>query len=206
MHLCKYLLFTIPFMCLVAGVHGDEQAVSEREGQYMTVYPQGDLATEKSKSFTDMFNLVIEKLQEQFLGEEESNPWADQVAHVRASVDLPQEEYAYLDKRMPKVAEQVEHLTGERVSGKKAPRIGMAFSGGGFRAMVATTGALQGAAETGLLDAVTYTASLSGSTWAVAPLMTSALSVPDFKDYLVETAGKGVQGVGNNLADFYRKL
>ena len=42
------------------------------------------------------------------------------------------------------------------------PIVAMAGSGGGFRAMINTTGSLIGAKESGLLDCVTYISGISG--------------------------------------------
>ena len=42
------------------------------------------------------------------------------------------------------------------------PTVAIAGSGGGFRAMLNTTGSLIGAKRTGLLDCVTYIAGISG--------------------------------------------
>ncbi|HEX2978171.1 MAG TPA: hypothetical protein VHO47_03575 [Candidatus Babeliales bacterium] len=49
------------------------------------------------------------------------------------------------------------------------PKIACAFSGGGYRAMVITAGFMKALQDLGLLDAITYVSSLSGSTWYVGP-------------------------------------
>lgn len=48
---------------------------------------------------------------------------------------------------------------------QKLPRIGMCLSGGGLRAMFSSLGLSQGLRDTGLLNTLTFTAGLSGSTW-----------------------------------------
>jgi phospholipase A2 len=62
-------------------------------------------------------------------------------------------------------------LTGidlEPLPADHTPRIQICASGGGYRAMIATLGALIGLEECGVLDTVTSIAGLSGSTWAMA--------------------------------------
>ncbi len=65
---------------------------------------------------------------------------------------------------------------GKEYSSLKAhevPTIGLCFTGGGYRAMFATIGYLQGLDAIKVLPASTYVAGLSGSTWALAPWITS---------------------------------
>ena len=45
-------------------------------------------------------------------------------------------------------------------------------------------------AEIGLLDATTYITALSGSTWAVAPWISTGLPLRKFKEYIQECASK----------------
>ncbi len=49
------------------------------------------------------------------------------------------------------------------------PRIAVCYSGGGFRAMIATLGFWKGLSDTGLVDSILYTSNLSGSTWCSMP-------------------------------------
>jgi hypothetical protein len=53
--------------------------------------------------------------------------------------------------------------------GADTPRIATCFSGGGFRAMIATLGFWQGVTDIGIVDSVLYSANLSGSTWCTIP-------------------------------------
>ncbi len=52
---------------------------------------------------------------------------------------------------------------------ESAPRIAVCFSGGGFRAMIATLGFLEAASDIGIADSFLYSANLSGSTWCSIP-------------------------------------
>ena len=61
------------------------------------------------------------------------------------------------------------------------PRIGFCFSGGGARAMFATIGWLDSMNKLGLLDTALYMSGLSGSTWALNPLVASGMSLEKYK-------------------------
>src|SRR5690606_34383497 len=64
------------------------------------------------------------------------------------------------------------------------PRIHVCASGGGYRAMVATLGALIGMEEPGLLDCVSTIAGLSGSTWAMASWYSGGKTLTETRDAL----------------------
>ena len=53
-------------------------------------------------------------------------------------------------------------------TGTSAPRVALCFSGGGVRAMIGTMAYLTAFAKLGLVDASSYIAALSGSSWAVS--------------------------------------
>jgi hypothetical protein len=55
----------------------------------------------------------------------------------------------------------------------RKPTIGIALSGGGWRAMLSSAAFLDGLSEIGLLDAVSYVAGLSGGSWCVYQLLLS---------------------------------
>ncbi|KAL1765376.1 cytosolic phospholipase A2 gamma isoform X2 [Sigmodon hispidus] len=76
-----------------------------------------------------------------------------------------EEEKAAVNKRSPKVLEALQKLN---IEADKAPVITVLGSGGGLRAYIACLGVLSEMKERGLLDAVTYLAGVSGSTWALS--------------------------------------
>ena len=63
------------------------------------------------------------------------------------------------------------------------PNTGIAFSGGGSRAFAATLGQLAGLHQLGLLQSVRYIGGLSGSSWALVPLL-FATNAPDTGELL----------------------
>ncbi|XP_051017849.1 cytosolic phospholipase A2 gamma [Acomys russatus] len=78
---------------------------------------------------------------------------------------LQEEEKAAVHKRSPKVLEALQKLN---IQADQAPVIAVLGSGGGLRAHIACLGVLSELKELGLLDAVTYLAGVSGSTWALS--------------------------------------
>jgi len=88
---------------------------------------------------------------------------------VDTSEKLCNEEIAYVEKRKSMEKEAQEKLTGKKLA--KRQKIGLCFSGGGYRAMIGYLGFILGAQEIGLLDAVTYNSELSGSTWGTANML-----------------------------------
>jgi len=89
------------------------------------------------------------------------------------------QESAAATKRLAHVQNALNSL-GIQTDQNNCPRIAFCFSGGGFRAMVISLFALLAAREEGLLDSVLYAAGLSGSTWALAPWISSGLDLPAY--------------------------
>jgi predicted acylesterase/phospholipase RssA len=67
---------------------------------------------------------------------------------------------------------------------KIKPVISLCVSGGGFRSMLGTLGILQGLEELSLLNSVSYTSTLSGSSWAVLPWILSGQNIKKFSSDL----------------------
>ncbi|XP_059111169.1 LOW QUALITY PROTEIN: cytosolic phospholipase A2 gamma, partial [Peromyscus eremicus] len=111
---------------------------------------------------------------------------------VYFATGLQEEEKSSVNKRSPKVLEALQklsraatwgscHLTLDTLlfltlstgsncpsSNVQAPVIAVLGSGGGLRAHIAYLGVLSEMKELGLLDAITYLAGVSGSTWALS--------------------------------------
>ena len=123
------------------------------------------------------------------------NPYKNIAAHVRLGNQLHAFERSYLQKRKPKVKGALEKLLGRGLDGKYIPTIALIGSGGGYRAMLCTTGFLAGAQKIGLLDATTYMTALSGSTWALGAWMASGLPINQLRDQLAIKVGKHIKDV-----------
>ncbi len=63
-------------------------------------------------------------------------------------------------------------------------RIGIVCSGGGFRAMTATSGYLAALKKLGIFDASLYVSGLSGSTWFLVPWLISGKTLEEYRQSL----------------------
>lgn len=145
--------------------------------------------TEWQRITQDVIN-KIESLDESFLSQIRSHflnsPYCSTPATVRQGTDLPPQELSFLAQRMPYVKTGLEKLLGMTLTDNQTLRIGIAGSGGGFRAMLNTLGSLLGAQESGLLDCITYASGVSGSTWAIAPFIQSGMTLQQLTQRLVQ--------------------
>ncbi|CAK7271950.1 hypothetical protein SEPCBS57363_004884 [Sporothrix epigloea] len=111
------------------------------------------------------------------------HPEVQFAARVRVSSDLCHEEQSFRSHRTPVTAKALHSYLGlpaaETVHLDDVPVIALCGSGGGLRALVAGTGSLMAAAESGLFDCTTYTAGVSGSCWLQA-LYFSSFTHQDF--------------------------
>ncbi|XP_055014497.1 cytosolic phospholipase A2 zeta-like [Boleophthalmus pectinirostris] len=91
---------------------------------------------------------------------------------VRLSLDVPPQEKEFLQKRRRTVARALQALLGLKSppSVKQVPTVALVASGGGSRASTGFLGSLKGLKEIGVLEAVTYITTVSGSTWALSTL------------------------------------
>ena len=128
------------------------------------------------------------------------NPYKNTVAKVRAGNQLPQEEKQYVSDRLTRVRNCSERLINQSLEGKKIPKVALVFSGGGYRAMLYTTGALLGASNAGFLDCVTYMVGLSGSTWAIGGWILSGKPIDQYHDWLVRNIYHGLSNINSNDA------
>jgi len=105
-------------------------------------------------------------------------------------------ETEFLDKRNVKVRKALNELLGEELyhEGDTVPTIALVFTGGGYRAMIETIGFIEGAADTqggNIFDCCSYMMGLSGSTWAINPLVASGLSPEKFAEEQKYKVGEG---------------
>ena len=127
-------------------------------------------------------------------------------ASVRIGTDIPPQEEFYLSRRRPKVKAALEHLLERQLAYKDVPKIMIAGSGGGYRAMLGFLGFLEDAYESGLLDTVTYISALSGSTWTLGPWISSGWSLDEFKERLLEKIKTDIYVIKPNIVHFVNNL
>lgn len=142
---------------------------------------------------------AIDLIERKLFGDTAS-PWATQVARARITTgELHPEERAAVDKRSAAALQMFQQRLGKQFTPDTMPRIGIVYSGGGFRAMVGSAGAQKALADTGLLDVALYHSVLSGSTWYLAPWMTSGQTVDTFNGGMRKRVGRGVWGLFKNI-------
>ncbi|XP_028638828.1 cytosolic phospholipase A2 gamma [Grammomys surdaster] len=115
---------------------------------------------------------------------------------VYFATGLQKAEKAAVHKRSPKVLEALQKLN---IQADQAPVIAVLGSGGGLRAHIACLGVLSEMKELGLLDAVTYLAGVSGSTWALSSFYTKNGNMEGIEEELKHRYEK-------NEWDFYESL
>lgn len=99
----------------------------------------------------------------------QTNDGQEVYGQVRIGNAASAQEIVALKNRLAKNKKALEFLLQKNLSPEsKIPVIGVAASGGGFRASIACLGMLRGLERIGMLDAVTYISTLSGSTWTAA--------------------------------------
>ncbi|HEV2916165.1 MAG TPA: hypothetical protein VGW78_00300 [Candidatus Babeliales bacterium] len=169
-------------------VEKDNRLKMYNELEHSQLVQWGKQLTEKAKK-----EIVGKLVNKEELPAVKNNLHKTEVARVRIGNTLVHEEKEYLTKRMPKVKQALEKLIGKNLEGKKIPKIALILSGGGNRSMFASAGYTQGAREIGLLDAVTYIASLSGSTWFLGSWLASGQSdIAIFNQNLIQKMQKGI--------------
>nr|XP_039274774.1 cytosolic phospholipase A2-like [Styela clava] len=88
----------------------------------------------------------------------------------RLSLGLSDGERKFRMKRKQKTMEALQKFLGEEgpESLSESPTIALAITGGGYRAVATSCGAMEALAENGLVDSLMYVAGLSGSSWYIA--------------------------------------
>ncbi|KAJ1938449.1 hypothetical protein FBU59_004433, partial [Linderina macrospora] len=108
-----------------------------------------------------------------------------EIAHtpiIREGTGVCANEQRYQKVRADRVRKDFAQFIGipaESIDPRDIPVIGIAGSGGGFRAMVSTIGSLRGMHKAGLYQCAMYEAAVSGSSWGIAALHTYAKGNPN---------------------------
>ena len=132
----------------------------------------------------------MEKMENFFHPSHHHNATSIESSGAYYSTDISEGKKKFLINRLPIVQAALEKMLKRSLDNKKIPNIALVCSGGGYRAMLCTTGSLCGAKKIGLLDATQEIAALSGSTWAVGPWISTKLPLKKFKEYIQACAAK----------------
>ncbi|XP_017332299.1 cytosolic phospholipase A2 zeta [Ictalurus punctatus] len=129
---------------------------------------------------------------------------------VRLDFDIPAKEKAFLVKRKEVVSRALQKILNLKspLDPSKVPTVALVCSGGGSRAMTGMYGSLKGLQCFGLLDTISYSTTVSGSTWANAYLYNDPLwSKKDLDEAIVSVKkelSKSTKGLfGPSLLRYY---
>ncbi len=179
-------------LCWLGTLHSATQAP--------IVFPS---ATSCARDQKGLLDIAFYPLKEQIKKDEfvvQHNPYKKTTAKVRiGGAAVGADEVAWRKERFAKVKKAQEAFLNMTLADDEVLEIAIALSGGGYRAMVGSTGSLAAAERVELLDCVMTIASLSGSTWFLAPWIVSGLSANDYKNYLLPKLFTGLDPL--DLAD-----
>lgn len=94
------------------------------------------------------------------------------------------EELQVLEFRVQAARTVLQELLKREIPLNHTPIIGVVLAGGGCRAAISGTGFLSGLEKINMMDATSYIAALSGSTWTLSSLLYHNHSITAHKDYL----------------------
>lgn len=114
---------------------------------------------------------------------------------VRSNNNLGEQEQTFLSARDKINHKAMQQFVGFEFERSAMPRIAFCFSGGGFRAKMATLGFLKGAQDIGLMQAASYMTGLSGSTWAIASWIASGKTLDEYVNTLGAYTYQGLEPI-----------
>jgi len=118
------------------------------------------------------------------------HPYASITASLQMSNELAPEEVEYQQMRAPIVKEALEEALNTTITQSKMPCIAACLSGGGMRAAIGSYALCEALRQLKLINALTYIACLSGSTWFTSTWLMSGMSLESYKDYLYDSLTK----------------
>ncbi|KAG8704692.1 hypothetical protein FRC09_003382, partial [Ceratobasidium sp. 395] len=136
----------------------------------------GTLILELSRGPGSLWNEIVDSPPDVV-----DHPEYEWEAEVRLGDELCLPERAFLRSRKRRMRAAFAELFGVPIADideRDLPIVAIAGSGGGYRAMVNTFGALKGAQETGILDCTSYVAGISGSCWALGIMYSGVAGSP----------------------------
>lgn len=151
-----------------------------------------DIETAK-KELGTVIGTIIPELGNALAGEPKAithNQYKFKPASVRKGPEISDGEKKCLQKRLAVNKACLEKIVGEPLQNEQILKVAMVNSGGGCRAALYTAGALCGVENIGILDAITHVTALSGSTWTVAPWMSSGMPCQELKKYIINCVSK----------------
>ncbi|MCK5632601.1 hypothetical protein KAH94_02550 [bacterium] len=131
----------------------------------------------------DVLNIILLPIKQLIKLDQEAilqNQHKSDVAMVRQGGPLCQGELNFREKRFPIVKKAQEKLLAMNLEDEDVLEIAFSGSGGSMRAKAFSLGACYGADKIGLLDTAMYMSGLSGTTWFLAPWISSGLPLGQY--------------------------
>ncbi|BEI82122.1 hypothetical protein CcaverHIS002_0212820 [Cutaneotrichosporon cavernicola] len=128
---------------------------------------------------------------------------------VRPATGLADGESKFLQQRTPNVEAAVAKIVADAGISKpqRTPVIGIAMSGGGYRAMITTMGQVQGLQSSGWMDAVSYISGLSGGSWAATTYVANGgRNASDLNENVWDLGTDLISGPAGGKDAFYTRL
>lgn len=132
---------------------------------YCLNIPMPDFLKEGIENIKTSLDSIRETYEKQKIIINADNPHKAEVAQTRVYMDLPSHELGPIRKRFDKAKGTLERFLNRPLERREVPKIGVVYSGGGYRAMILSLGYSLGLEKMGLFDAAQYMSMLSGSTW-----------------------------------------
>ncbi|EKC97203.1 phospholipase B [Trichosporon asahii var. asahii CBS 8904] len=137
-----------------------------------------------------------------------------EVTWIRNATGISEGEKKYLEGRGPLIDDAVKRMlaTVNMTAPARRPVIGLALSGGGYRAMVNTLGSAEALFDgsntdiSGWLDATSYIVGLSGGSWAVGTFASNGGELPSKLAADVWNLEKSFIAPESNNTEYYDKL
>lgn len=144
----------------------------------------------------DVLNIILLPIKQLIKLDQEAiiqNPHKKEVASVRIGSPICPEELAFRDRRFAIVKAAQERFLGMELEDDDVLEITFSGGGGGVRAKAYLLGACVGASKSGILDTIMCMSALSGSTWFVAPWISSGLPIDQYRGRAIEDICDGVE-------------
>ncbi len=137
-----------------------------------------------TKPFWEFFSSIKNSIFDKIIKKLTHHKHRNKKTQVEKLETLSLEEKTFLSKRKIHVHESIEKLFNTKIKKNKIPNIAFCCSGGGYRAMIGTLGAMLGLEKIGVLNCANYVSCLSGSTWLMAPWTMLGIPLKEYKKKL----------------------
>lgn len=168
-------------------MYGTTYHIAEKD---RVLHCYSEVEWEVAKPIIDAADAAIDSMLGELQKNYSNHPYAQTQASLRLTTDLCHEETDAILKRLAVVHSTLENLLSMSITPEKTPRIALCLSGGGLRAAIASYALVAGLADIGLLNAITYCAALSGSTWFLTDWITFGQPLNAYHDHFIKALSR----------------